>query len=112
MTSGDEEKWRYVTWEELQDVTIRVAFIKCRETIIEQYTGLKDKMGKKIFVGDLCRWVDSRKNILLGKIIFKSGMFSFERSKGFTYQLSICTALSPHTTPCEIIGNIHESKDS
>ena len=51
--SGDESKWRYVTWEELQNVPVSIAFINCRETIIEQYTGIDDYEGNKIFDGDI-----------------------------------------------------------
>lgn len=90
---------------------------------IGQYTGLKDKNGKKIFEGDIIRLDDDyrklissanakteedlvRKDCLVG---FKEGSFMFCRSKYFIDEFDSYLWLTEKH--CEVIGNIYENKE-
>jgi len=72
---------------------------------IGQYTGLKDKNGKKIFEGDFLRNGD---DIML--VIFRKDLASFALSKkGWLHDHFFQEAVS--NSDCEIIGNIHDNPE-
>lgn len=62
---------------------------------VGQYTGLKDKNGKKIFEGDIVRYID---NDLIEYVEFIDGVF-FAGSEELRYAY------------CEVIGNIYDNKE-
>jgi len=64
--------------------------------VLEQYTGLQDKSGNEVYVGDIVERDDSRK---AHEIIFKEGFFG---EKGTHTIMS---------TSWKIIGNIHENPE-
>ena len=93
-----------------------------KEIKLMQYTGLKDKNGKKIFEGDIIRLDDDyrklissanakteedlvRKDCLVG---FKEGSFMFCRSRYFIDEFDSYLWLAEKH--CEVIGNIYENK--
>ena len=69
--------------------------------ILEQYTGLKDKKGKKIYEGDIVKVNNGYDTI--GEIYFDEG--SYEIGRKSMLELPLMYGM------CEIIGNIHENKE-
>ena len=83
---------------------------------VGQYTGLKDKNGKRIFEGDVLKYQINIKTAIVGKIVFLCGAFVFE-SEELEQECDIAFAsfaddevsLSQHCI--EIIGNIHDNPE-
>lgn len=82
--------------------------------ILMQYTGLKDKNGKEIYDGDIIKiekqWADhigsGRLNCLVG---YKDGAPMFGRSDVDPYYMNSYLWIT--TAQCEVIGNVHETKN-
>jgi hypothetical protein len=67
--------------------------------IIMQYTGLKDKNGKKIYEGDI---VKSYGGIFRSTVEFKNGIFEpFNASDNCSF----------YADECEVIGNVYENPE-
>ena len=98
-------------------------FYQVKKETIGQYTGLKDKNGKKIFEGDIIRLDDDyrksisscdakteeelvRKDCLVG---FKDGSFMFCRNRHVIDDFDSYLWIS--NKYCEVIGNIYENKE-
>lgn len=78
------------------------------DTIVEQYTGLKDKNGREIYEGDIVRWCGGFYEIYFDIV---QGWRGIDRRgiipNGHTlYQMTINNVDKPN-----IVGNIHENKE-
>ncbi len=67
----------------------------------QQFTGLLDKQGKEIYEGDIVHWTYSRR-LVRGEVAWGTCGFWI---KGWVDILE-----AQYHWPCEVIGNIYESK--
>lgn len=78
---------------------------------VGQYTGLKDKNGKRIFEGDVCSTDLSRPYLV---VEFRNGCFMYQcEDNGETYY-DIMTPIEPLVDAdefTEVIGNIHDNPE-
>lgn len=89
--------------EEYKNGTYSIDEIPFDEVIIEQYTGLKDKNGKEIYVGDI---VEYDFNNEVGVCKFDLYGVYFEREDGDTFGTT-----EDMLKELRVIGNIHENKE-
>ena len=80
-----------------------IEIIPLEDLVLQQFTGLKDKNGKEIYVGDIVRY-DDGDNLEVGReeVKFNSGAFScscYSEEYGFTHE----------RRTIEVIGNIYEN---
>lgn len=75
---------------------------------VGQFTGLRDKNGRKIFEGDIIEKIyysyHQPECGEIFKVIYEGLGFSFERVKGMSYH-------TPFTEELEIVGNIYDNPE-
>ena len=105
--SKSENKFRY---PKLWDSTMPSNWDKHYE--LQQYTGLKDKDGKEIYEGDICKKPSSngtKEQMCYGEIVFYKGSFCFKRQNS-NLRISVDNIVYNYAD-CEIIGNIYENPE-
>lgn len=112
-TCGYNSGFVYFDLREDNDFAFYEFYSSCDLDNIEQYTGLKDKNGKEIYIGDIVRAEDDGR-YLVGtvewnedyakcEVIYSQitgNSFEFEGDSGY-----------PVANSCEVIGNIHENPE-
>lgn len=73
---------------------------------VEQYTGLTDKNGKKIFEGDIVRY-DGEKHIVVFETRGETGYFGIKIDRLETWNF----CLSVPAKSMEVIGNIYDNPE-
>ena len=103
--------------EEYRNKTYSIDEIPFNEIIIEQYTGLKDKNGKEIYVGDIIDINQTVNGYNLFVITFENGLINVRYAHDMSqYEYDILELLdwdqlSLIETENEVVGNIHENKE-
>ena len=72
---------------------------------VGQYTGLKDKNGKRIFEGDIVR-IESGTFEFTGQVVFEQGCFQLIDPECDVYE---CLWYQPEEMT--VLGNIHDNKE-
>lgn len=84
-------------------------YYKCENYIVEQCTGLKDKNGKLIYEGDICKV--NQQDSLKGEVVYavKLGCYTLRQSKTEGISFIDLFDLYKDCSKLEIIGNVHEN---
>lgn len=100
------EKWGYQVVTSSGNGYSRKNYVITEETI-GQYTGLKDKNGKRIFEGDIISFFNWGGNVLKRAVVWDPQLGRF--SVFIDGALSV--GVNPISGPHKVIGNIHDNPE-
>ncbi len=103
-----KEGYEYALMIAFDDQRMPVCHRVYKETLGE-FTGLKDKNGKKIYEGDILKEPDSwdERRTVLGEVKFLDGSFVCDHHDG----TETCYSFMLRTGKTEVMGNIHENSE-
>lgn len=82
---------------------------------IGQYTGLKDKAGKKIFEGDILEYIGKREDnmnkVYRREVVFHEGMFALLSKELQAYSTLKHHCMEDGRSAWRVIGNIHDNPE-
>lgn len=98
-------------WVPPQDPDDNGGFYNIDPETVCQYTGLKDKNGRRIFEGDIIKAVMNGGNydqyeFPIGQVVFENGAFCLRDRRETTPLCSFAPAVS-----FEVIGNIYDNQE-
>ena len=83
----------------------------CDPTTVGQYTGLKDKHGKRIFEGDILRWTGEDGETGKVIVIFAGGSFLLKCVEVLDAPADPFDEFDRGGQTLEVIGNIHDNPE-
>ena len=83
----------------------------CDPTTVGQYTGLKDKHGKRIFEGDILRWTGEDGETGKVIVIFAGGLFLLKCVEVLDAPADPFYEFDRGGQTLEVIGNIHDNPE-
>ena len=89
----------------------QVEFIEIDPDTVGQFTGLLDKNGKRIFEGDVLRWVGPDGEVGKVYVVFAGGVFALQSVECPLADPDLFADFEIGEQTLEVIGNIHDNPE-